>query len=104
MGCPRNTRIGTPRWQCTRTAIAEAVLNRPDSRAVEMARLEGVEPPARGFEGRCSIQLSYRRVSLRILSRRHFFWRRSCAGPSARVRFSAVLTSDTWEKACGKFP
>ena len=28
-----------------------------------MARLEGVEPPARGFEGRCSIQLSYRRAA-----------------------------------------
>jgi len=80
------------------------LLNRPDSREVPKARLEGVEPPARGFEGRCSIQLSYRRVSLRILSRRHFFWRRSCAGPSARVRFSAVFTSDTWEKACGKLP
>jgi hypothetical protein len=35
---------------------------RPDSRAVLVARLAGVEPAARGFEGRCSIQLSYRRV------------------------------------------
>ena len=39
------------------------LLDRPDSRAVPVARLEGVEPPARGFEGRCSIQLSYRRVA-----------------------------------------
>ena len=29
---------------------------------MELARLEGVEPPTRGLEGRCSIQLSYRRV------------------------------------------
>ena len=35
---------------------------RPDSRTVAVARLAGVEPAARGFEGRCSIQLSYRRV------------------------------------------
>jgi hypothetical protein len=27
-----------------------------------MARLEGVEPPTLCFEGRCSIQLSYRRM------------------------------------------
>ena len=26
------------------------------------ARLEGLEPPAHGLEGRCSIQLSYRRM------------------------------------------
>src|SRR5207253_4544692 len=44
------------------------LLERPDSRHVGMARLAGVEPAARGFEGRCSIQLSYRRVG------------RSCAG------------------------
>ena len=27
-----------------------------------LARPEGVEPPARGLEGRCSIQLSYGRM------------------------------------------
>ena len=27
-----------------------------------MARLEGLEPPAHGLEGRCSIQRSYRRM------------------------------------------
>src|SRR4051794_25588342 len=36
--------------------------DRPDFRAVLVVRLAGVEPAARGFEGRCSIQLSYRRV------------------------------------------
>jgi hypothetical protein len=36
------------------------------SRVVEVARLAGVEPAARGFEGRCSIQLSYRRVRLLV--------------------------------------
>ena len=30
--------------------------------------------------------------------------RRSCAGPCARVRFSAVLISETCENACGKLP
>ena len=28
---------------------------------MKLARLEGLEPPAHGLEGRCSIQLSYRR-------------------------------------------
>ena len=32
-----------------------------------MARLEGLEPPTLGLEGRCSIQLSYRRISHRLL-------------------------------------
>src|SRR5882672_4823370 len=48
------------------------LLERPDSRDVLLARLAGVEPAARGFEGRCSIQLSYRRVVL-LLPSRH--WR-----------------------------
>lgn len=30
----------------------------------ELARLEGFEPPTRGLEGRCSVQLSYRRKRL----------------------------------------
>jgi hypothetical protein len=30
--------------------------------ARKMARLEGLEPPTLCFEGRCSIQLSYRRA------------------------------------------
>ena len=29
---------------------------------MKLARLEGLEPPAHGLEGRCSIQLSYRRM------------------------------------------
>ena len=28
-----------------------------------MARLEGLEPPTHGLEGRCSIRLSYRRIA-----------------------------------------
>ena len=30
---------------------------------MRLARLEGLEPPAHGLEGRCSIQLSYRRMT-----------------------------------------
>ena len=48
---------------------AERLPGASESREVALARLEGVEPPARGFEGRCSIQLSYRRVGF-ILQRR----------------------------------
>ena len=38
----------------------------PDAvkRPPKMARPEGVEPPTRGLEGRCSVQLSYGRESL----------------------------------------
>ena len=32
-----------------------------------MARLEGLEPPTYALEGRCSIQLSYRRICGRLL-------------------------------------
>src|SRR5262245_41437935 len=30
---------------------------------IGMARLEGIEPPTHGLEGRCSIRLSYRRAA-----------------------------------------
>ena len=56
----------------------ERLLAGSESREVALARLEGVEPPARGFEGRCSIQLSYRRV------RRHS----SAASVAARGSFA----------------
>jgi integrase len=45
-----------------------------ESAAVGKVRLRGVEPLARGFEGRCSIQLSYRRAG------------RSCATNCTRVK------------------
>jgi hypothetical protein len=35
-----------------------------DLKSRRMARPEGLEPPTLCFEGRCSIQLSYRRVLL----------------------------------------
>ena len=43
---------------------------------MELARLEGLEPPAHGLEGRCSIQLSYRRMPQDgFRSYRRFQWK-----------------------------
>jgi hypothetical protein len=41
-------------------------------RSLWVARLEGIEPPTHGLEGRCSIRLSYRRVQeLQVFSLHH---------------------------------
>jgi hypothetical protein len=52
-----------------------------------MARLEGLEPPTYGLEGRCSILLSYRRLSFKIsLFFLHVKRYMACYGPGDGLR------------------
>ena len=37
------------------------------ARQIEVVRLKGVEPPTHGLEGRCSILLSYRRITRMLI-------------------------------------
>ncbi len=46
-------------YECTKKGLAACILCKPFK---FMARPEGFEPPAYGFEVRCSIQLSYGRL------------------------------------------
>jgi hypothetical protein len=70
----------------------------------QVARLEGLEPPTHGLEGRCSIQLSYRRVlEFSLLAARSSSDEAYCAGDSIHcaarkggvqlTRTSAVMAS-----------
>ena len=62
---------------------------------MKLARLEGLEPPAHGLEGRCSIQLSYRRMPQDGFP--------MCFGASYRGTFPFPLTDTyyiTAERAC----
>ena len=51
---------------------------------LKMARLEGFEPPTRGLEGRCSVQLSYRRKRLWRISQGLLAWRGDPSSSSPR--------------------
>ena len=48
-----------------------------------VARLAGFEPAALGLEGRCSIQLSYRRNSLK------FFYEKPCLAEAKHDKYLA---------------
>ena len=71
-----------------------------------MARLEGLEPPTLCFEGRCSIQLSYRRATTMrnpTIERLVFeFVPHTAAVLSVRHRVDDVVHSDAHAEV-GKF-
>jgi hypothetical protein len=60
--------------------------------AVEVARLEGIEPPTHGLEGRCSVRLSYRRVPVLLLTY-----------PKSRPSARATITL-AYHRAATRFP
>ena len=55
-----------------------------------LARLEGLEPPTHGLEGRCSIQLSYRRT-LRLCDFQAILERVMGIGPTQPAWKAGVL-------------
>jgi hypothetical protein len=52
----------TSSTKCSVTRNRAASVDQYADRYFKVARPEGLEPPTLCFEGRCSIQLSYRRV------------------------------------------
>ena len=66
-----------------------------------MARSEGFEPPTLGIEIRCSIQLSYERVPVRIAETAGEFYgeirNRGAGGDPGRYRPLSSGSSDCWK-------
>ena len=58
----RLTAPGGADLDTSRTILGRGRERAPAKCAKSVARLEGIEPPTHGLEGRCSIRLSYRRV------------------------------------------